>query len=1151
MNAKVQEHIQIESYLLHEKDVSNQDEILNIMNKPFDLSHAPLWRYAMVAHDNGDYDLIVSFHHLIVDGTSIELILKELSDFLEYGSLPSPLTEPYSKYVEMQESIKKSEIFLNQRNWWLKKFETLPEQLNLETDAVRKEVSDFSGKHYYFQIDTSLYQQTSKCIAQMHTTPFVFYLATLGILLQKASKQNDFCIGIPVDQRIKGDFANTIGMFAQSLPIRLQIKQNQSFIDYLGQVQEICFDSIENSMYSYDELVQELDIKKDFSRNALFDVMFTYTNAKNREHQYGDVKGITQEFGTKYSPFELSLELTERDGGLYGDLNYASPLFSDSRVEKMMNHFSQMIQNIILNPQINVNELSIISNESRDKLLAMGQGNVDYENTKSTLELFSEAFEKYKSDVAICFGDEDITYGALKSQVDRLASFLVERGLKKGDLVGILIPIQPAYISLMLAIQQIGCAWLPMDVNYPANRIQYMIENSKVKAVVSEEQYREFVNPDVPFLLVSEAEDAEINLPEMQIQKDDLVYVIYTSGSSGNPKGVMLSNGALANFLIGMKEALGWETGKRVSCMTTPSFDIFHLETLLTLAYGGCIVLAQKEETLDPHKIASLIVDKKVDYMQITPTRLRLLNMSKTEAQKVYQSLEKIIIGGEQFPDDLLSTLQEHKNLQIFNVYGPTETCIWSTVKEMTCESTVNIGKPIRNTAIYILDDNFDLVPEENSGNLWIGGMGVANGYLNNECLTKERFVPNPFGEGRIYNTGDQAMWKNDELYCLGRNDNQVKIRGYRIELEEIEQVIVEHEMVISAAVTTMDCGNKNIILIGVYQLARPESIKSSDLKKWLAERLPEYMIPATLKEVKHIPQTQNGKVDRNEIVKLCSVEGKVEDSVQEVSELGNELIRIWKKILGNVDIGYHDTFFDVGGNSYSIILLHAELEKKYPDVFEVTDLFANPTISRQMRFMEAYFSQQTNGIMQEGIYVAREWLNETALEAGSMEAEIPEAVLAKLEQLKQVFHCETEHILTSLFAIYLGKALEQDKITLYVLVNRQKIVPVELDFAKESYLQNVIQDYVNQIKDSNKYVSISDVIVSDKKENEIFILCGNRYMLEKIKATSCFDLKFMVSEQEQALVAGIDYTGTIKEEVVKKQLIKYVQFMGLITSNL
>lgn len=1146
----VVDEFQMETYFFDVGDGMDPDELLKLMNKPYDLARAPLWRYAIIPYHDGRCDLVLSFHHIIVDGTSMELITRELSAYLKYEMLPSEQTEPYSMYVELQESAQEKEVFNRQRNWWLKQFKTLPEQLNLETDAERKMVSDFSGKHYQFQIDTSLYQAVRKFIAGIHTTPFVFYLSAFAVLLQKAGGQKDFCIGVPVDQRIKGNFSNTVGMFAQSLPIRMQLGKDQSFSEFLSGVQEQCFDAIENSMYSYDELVQDLNLEKDYSRNALFDVMFTYTNGKNWMHQYGNRNGVIEEIGTNHAAFDLSLELIESDGCLFGDLDYASPLFHADRMEQLMSQFSQLIRNLIQEPDSNlwVNE---VKKENRSKLMELGQGQME-SNEKNTLQIFHEAFETYEADPAISFGGQEISYGVLRKETEKLAGYLQKKGLVKGDLVGIMLPIQPAYLSLMLAIQKIGCAWMPIDVNYPVDRIQYMIDNSKLKAIVTEKQYAELVKADVHCLLLEEVEDKEYPVLEETVEKDDLCYVIYTSGSSGNPKGVMLSNGALANFLIGMKDALDWKEGKRVACMTTPSFDIFLLETLLTLAHGGCVVLARREETLEPSKIADFIVKNQIDYMQITPTRLRLLMTSPKEAKRVSQALEKIMIGGEPFPQDLLRELQDNKNLQIYNVYGPTETCIWSTVKDLTHSEKVSIGEPIRNTELYILDDRMQLVPEETMGSLWIGGAGVAKGYLHNKELTGKQFAKNPFGEGTIYNTGDQAIWRNQELYCLGRYDNQVKIRGYRIELEEIEQVMEEHGAVISAAVTALDCANKNRIIAGVYQLEKAGSIENRELKLWLSKRLPAYMIPAILKEVEVIPQTQNGKVDRNAVGTLCNVE---EENINRVViKNANELVSIWRKILGNVEIGYEDTFFDLGGNSYSIILLHAELEKTYPNVFEVTDLFANPTISKQLNVLEKHASTQAKKFtLNGGLHVTRDWFleSESEGEAGSMETSIPQNIIPKLMEMKETLSCNIEDLLTAFFTIYLNKALNQQTVNLYVMVKRNQLVPVEIDFHKESYLEHVMESCFEQIKDRSRWMEYSDIEAPVKDKNEIYVLCGKRHFIERIKSAEYFDLIIAFGEMIESVVIEAHYTEKVNREVLKVQLQKYIQLVELILKQL
>lgn len=1148
---KINEEINVEFHMFDSQKQTEQ-EILQVMNNPFDLSKAPLWRYGIIKDSNGVYDLVISFHHIIADGTSIEIILKELSEFLKTGTLKVSESDSYSDYVKQQKDIQQSDQYKNMRSWWLGKFKTVPEALELVTDAPRKQIADFSGKHYYFEIEPSIYRRASRLIASLHTTPFVFYLSAFTVLFERISGQDDFCIGIPLDQRTKGNFEDTIGMFAQTLPLRMEMDKDRKFTDVLVQIRDLCFDAIDNSMYSYDELVQELNLKKDFSRNALFDIMFTYTNAKNREYKFGDINGITQDYATNHCPFDISLELTERDGCLFGDLNYASPLFSENRVAKLMEQFSTLIQSVLDNPEATIGTFALMNRDVVSKMIEMGKGEVSCNDT-CVQGIFDKAYSSFKDDIAIRYGDREIKFGELENKVNQYACYLQHLGLKKSDLVGIITEVEPEYIIAMLAIHRIGCAWLPMDINYPASRLQYMIENSSLKAIISSKDIKSFADVDVEQILISEIEREIIevdSLQEVEREDNDLAYVIYTSGSTGNPKGVMLSDGALANFLLGMKDALKWKENKRVACMTTPSFDIFNLETLMTLAYGGCVVLAKKQETLDPSKIAKYILENKIDYLQMTPTRLRLLNTNKEAASKVYANIEKIIIGGEQFPEDLLATLQQYKNLEIFNVYGPTETCIWSTVKDLTEEKTVNIGRPIRNTELYILDDNMNLVLEETPGNLWIGGSGVAIGYLNNEKLTSERFIKNPFGEGRIYLTGDQALWKGNEVFCLGRIDNQVKIRGYRIELQEVEQVMSSNEAVSGAAVATYDCGNGNKIIVGVYQLKEEGSISNDELKQWISSKLPDYMVPASLKEVKNIPQTQNGKIARDGVSAFFEIQS--EEYVEKESDVSQELVHIWKKILGNIKIGFNETFFDLGGNSYSIILLHAELEKQYPKVFEVADLFANPTINKQAKFIYAANTKKNNVPFEKsGMHATADWFSEVMSEEGRIEAELTQEICDGIIQSKKYLNYTTTELLYSIFTLFLSKTLKTEQVTFYMVIDKKHIVPVSYDFKEDTDFVDIMEKIKQQVVKKECYVDVADAMNAVRQEGKIQILCSDSLNMDTTDLIGFFDLILNVSEVNGLFTIGMEYGSRMDEENIKKQLKYYIMFIKTVLNYL
>ncbi|MEU6183543.1 non-ribosomal peptide synthetase/type I polyketide synthase [Streptomyces coeruleorubidus] len=1129
------------------------EDILSVMNRPLDLARPPLWRYGIVVDEDGTHHLVVSFHHIVVDGRSVEIIFNDLAEHLTHGRLDkADGSDDYATFVRLLAGAPDRPEYAEHRRWWLEQFATVPRPLNLPTDAPRPDVNDFAGGRHYFQVDPELHRAATEVIRQLRTTPSVFYLSLWALLLAKVTGEDDLCVGVPMDQRMLGSFEKTVGMFAESLPLRIRPAAGTRVSDLLRQVRDTSLTAMSHSLYPYSVLVQELDLTRDHGHNALFDTMFIYTDARTRARRFGDVTATTEELGARGSMFAFTFELTERDGGLHADLNY-SAVYGEERIAGLMERFRTLLAQVVRDPERTVGELSLLDDGARQRLLALGTGPAVADRAPLT-ELFDAVCAARPEQSAIRFRGEDMDYRRLAGRVHRHAALLRARGARRGDVIGLLLPPSPDLTALMLAANRIGCAWLPMDVRTPPKRLASIVETAgPVLVVCSEETHPASASGlgDRAVVLREEDLPEATDVPAVPVAADDLAYVIFTSGSTGRPKGVTVTNGSLANFLRGMPDALRWGEDKAVACLTTPAFDIHVLETLLTLVKGGTVVVADEDEVRTPANIAEFVVRGGVDYLQLTPTRLRLLHADPDAAFEALGALEKLVVGGEAFPEDLLDGLRAHPSLEIFNVYGPTESCIWSSVKDLTPPGTaVGIGTPIANTTLYVLDDDLALVPQGTEGDLWIGGLGVSPGYLGRPDLDREVFRDNPFGDGRIYRSGDRAVWRNGELHCLGRTDNQVKVRGHRIELEEIERVIAGYARVTAAAAVVHDVSPGNRVIRGFYQAKPGERVEQDALRDHLAERLPDYMVPATLTEVPRIPVTTSGKVDRPALARQAVPQPEPDPRAAGRPGVDRKLVAAWRRILGDVPIGQDDSFFDLGGNSFTLILLLNELEEAFPGLLDVSDLFANPTIGKLRTLLEAKLARSGADDPPDttGVPLPEAWFSQSGTGGGRMQTVLSRRIRDGLARLRKETDRETEDLLLAAYALTLGKVLGREDLTLCVVRDGDGVVPVRFDFAGKSDLREILDDTGHP--DQAHRVDLGRFTAGRNTEGRVTIACVDGRQADVSRLLRHFDLVLSVDFPADPSVVGLACARKIDPAPVERLLSGFVRLLGALSQS-
>ena len=820
---------------------------------------------------------------------------------------------------------------------------------------------------------TAKIYNTSK---QLGVTPYMLLLSVYYILLSKYSSQEDIVVGSPIVGRNIAELYNLIGMFVNTLAMRANIDSNLSFKDFLSYIKDMCLNNYKYQDYPFDELVDKLKIQRDTSRNPLFDVMFIYQNNGNATADFGDIKTEYFTPDTKISKFDLSLEVIPENDILNLSFEYATALFNKQFIEDLSKHYSNILTSCLDNLNIKISNICMLSEAEKNKILYdFNNTKTDYPKDKTIAELFEEQAKKTPNNVAVVFGMQKLTYKELNEKANSLAYYLRKNGIETNDLVGIMVNRSLEMIIGMLAVLKAGGAYIPIDPTYPKDRIEYMLKNSNSKLLLTQEHLHD-ITDFKNCVYIDLSNDSIYSLPNDNLNHtntpEDLAYVIYTSGSTGLPKGVMLKQRNIVNFIYGIMKEFGFTYKDTIVSITTFSFDIFVLESLLPILNGLKTVITSEEEQTDIKMFNELCKKNNVTIFQTTPSRLQAM-LAKENSFDFIKKLKYILIGGEPFPPALLKQLQGSSKARIYNMYGPTETAVWSSLKDLTNADKINIGKAISNTQLYILDKFNNPLPVGVPGELFIAGDGVCKGYYNNLELTQKVFLNNPFVPNELmYKTGDLCMLlPNGEVEYLERVDNQIKIRGLRIELGEIESKILDYNGIEKVCVIKQTINNRDFI--SAYFTAS-KRINPSSLKKYLSNYLPKYMIPSYFTVLEKFPYTPNGKIDKKALKLPEEVlsNSREAEYIAPRTDLEKQFCAIWEQILNVSPIGITDNFFELGGDSILAMNLNLEL-KSITDSISYADIFKFPTIAElvkkskskdedyDFKYMEKNYDKYTN----------------------------------------------------------------------------------------------------------------------------------------------------------------------------------------------
>ncbi|WP_129410282.1 non-ribosomal peptide synthase/polyketide synthase [Pseudomonas aeruginosa] len=910
-----------------EQEARLREEAQRESLQPFDLCEGPLLRVRLIRLGEERHVLLLTLHHIVSDGWSMNVLIEEFSRFYSaYATGAEPglpaLPIQYADYALWQRSWLEAGEQERQLEYWRGKLGERHPVLELPTDHPRPAVPSYRGSRYEFSIEPTLAEALRGTARRQGLTLFMLLLGGFNILLQRYSGQTDLRVGVPIANRNRAEVEGLIGLFVNTQVLRSVFDGRTSVATLLAGLKDTVLGAQAHQDLPFERLVEAFKVERSLSHSPLFQVMYNHQPLVADIEALDSVAGLSfgqLDWKSRTTQFDLSLDTYEKGGRLYAALTYATDLFEARTVERMARHWQNLLRGMLENPQASVDSLPMLDAEERYQLLEGWNATAaEYPLQRGVHRLFEEQVERTPTAPALAFGEERLDYAELNRRANRLAHALIERGVGADRLVGVAMERSIEMVVALMAILKAGGAYVPVDPEYPEERQAYMLEDSGVELLLSQSHLKLPLAQGVQRIDLDQAdawlENHAENNPGIELNGENLAYVIYTSGSTGKPKGAGNRHSALSNRLCWMQQAYGLGVGDTVLQKTPFSFDVSVWEFFWPLMSGARLVVAAPGDHRDPSKLVELINREGVDTLHFVPSMLQAFLQDEDVASCT--SLKRIVCSGEALPADAQQQVfAKLPQAGLYNLYGPTEAAIdvthWTCVEEG--KDAVPIGRPIANLACYILDGNLEPVPVGVLGELYLAGRGLARGYHQRPGLTAERFVASPFVAGeRMYRTGDLARYRADGVIeYAGRIDHQVKLRGLRIELGEIEARLLEHPWVREAAVLAVD-GKQ---LVGYVVLESEGGDWREVLAAHLAASLPEYMVPAQWLALERMPLSPNGKLDRKA---LPAPEVSVAQAGYSAPRNAVErtLAEIWQDLLGVERVGLDDNFFSLGGDS-------------------------------------------------------------------------------------------------------------------------------------------------------------------------------------------------------------------------------------------
>ncbi|MDI6686457.1 plipastatin non-ribosomal peptide synthetase PpsC [Bacillus subtilis] len=913
--------------------------------KPFDLSQAPLFRAQIVKVSDERHLLLVDMHHIISDGVSVNILIREFGELYNNRKLPA-LRIQYKDYAVWQEGFKTGDAYKTQEAYWLKQLEGELPVLDLPADHARPPVRSFAGDKVSFTLEPEVASGLHKLARENGSTLYMVLLAAYTAFLSRLSGQEDIIVGSPIAGRPHKDLEPILGMFVNTLALRTRPEGGKPFVQYLQEVRETALEAFEHQDYPFEELVDKLELTRDMSRNPLFDVMFVLQNMDQESLELDELclKPAANN-GHQTSKFDLTLYAQEQPHGLLTfQMEFSTDLYKKKTIEKWLQYFINMLLSIIKDNKAALGTINILNEDETHYLIhELNRTKIDYPRNETISRLFEMQAEQTPNAVAIVSDTQVFTYEDLNSWANQIASVLQIKGVGPDSVVALLTGRTPELIAGMLGILKAGGAYLPIASDLPVERIAYMLSDSGAALLLqSEKTEKQLLDIECEQIIIEDIQkQGETKNIDSSAGPHSLAYIIYTSGSTGKPKGVMIEQRSVIR-LVKNSNYITFTPEDRLLMTSSIGFDVGSFEIFGPLLNGAALHLSDQQTFLDSHQLKRYIEHQGITTIWLTSS---LFNHLTEQNEQTFSQLKHLIIGGEALSPSHVNRIRNVcPEVSIWNGYGPTENTTFSTCLHIqkTYELSIPIGRPVGNSTAYILNQWGVLQPVGAVGELCVGGDGVARGYLGRPDLTKEKFVPHPFAPGdRLYRTGDLARWLPDgTIEYVGRIDDQVKVRGYRVELGEIESALRQIDGVKEAAVLarTAQTGSKELFgYISVKAGTNAEQVRSL-----LARSLPNYMIPAYIIEMETLPLTSNGKLNRKALPEPNFTSKQTYAPPR--NDLEDQLVLIWQEVLGIQRIGIEDSFFELGGDSIKALQVSARLGR-YGLSLQVSDLFRHPKI--------------------------------------------------------------------------------------------------------------------------------------------------------------------------------------------------------------
>ncbi|MBB6022771.1 amino acid adenylation domain-containing protein [Paenibacillus sp. JGP012] len=1067
--------------------------------RPFQLNNAPLIRVALIDVGEEIHYLIVDIHHIVSDGFSNNILMQDLiriySGDIENREFPS-----YIDYVNWQKSCINDIQYQNSRQYWKNQYSHPINSLQLKTDFQRPDIRRFYGDRIFFSFNKKIKIRSEPQDISFFTT----MLSVFGILLYKVSGQNDIVVGTVSAGRTNSDFLETVGMFANTLPVRLSVNSNETFLSMSRRTQNNLELLLQHQDYPFEEIVSDLNIIREANRNPMFDILLVMDDTSEQDLTLPGIRvKKSNNYVRKTSKFDLTLYIKVEKNSFLFELEYSTELFLKSTIERLASCFIQVLNQISDNPDVLIQSIELTSVEEQEKLLkVINNTATSFTDNKTLPELFKEQVERTPQNTAIIYQEySKMSYQELWHLSQQVAEVIKDEGISKGDTVGIFMDNSPEMIASIIGILLVGGTYLPIDAKFPAERINFMLQDSTCKLILTNHSLTS-KNLVVPFKLIR-IEDLETILAEnfnnsYNTDPEDNIYIIYTSGSTGQPKACPITHKGLINYVEwAILEYMGDENKSNIVMpfYSSIAFDLTVTSIFAPLLSGNTVSIHHNE----PEALKKIIEGGHADIIKVTPTHLRLMLNFRVDSVR----LRKIIVGGEQLTTDLANqiVLKFNGKVEIFNEYGPTETVVGCMIYKFDPNGNYNvavpIGRPIHNMKAYIFNENLNICPVGVPGEIYIGGVGVSKGYINRPEENEYRFINS---KERLYRTGDLAFYREDlNIEYIGRKDSQIKVRGHRVEIGEIESALIGYPGITQAIVMQRERKNAEKYLCA-YVVGVTEN-ETKEIKLFLSKELPSYSIPACIVYMDSLPVAIGGKINLNALPEPEFKESYDRTPLNNIERILNDK---WCQVLGISQVGREDNFFEIGGDSYLLLKLHQSLEQPFPEL-KVTDFFKNPTIHSMAEYL-AHFSEVD---VREELYIYNLFpdeffTNESNITTNEYSFHLSSKLSTEINQFCKQTGIEKETFFIALYSYVIGyiSGLSSVKI-LTNLFNYNDFLLLPIPISNHTDLEKLLLD-VQRLMEDKQNIFKSIVFTrynSLRKENEGEIVFGDQIP----KSNSCF----------------------------------------------